>query len=148
LAERFGEEPDISVLPNNTPVEVLALCRGNIYGWEARLRSLAYVPPTPIKILGHLRRATDAQLRKDSFVGRGFLKELRRFCPTNEPMATLKSYRGAFADARAALRMIREVVEQNAPPGSVPAEEYVEPPFTKEAEVLVKGILAIAAAKG
>ena len=44
--------------------------------------------------------------------------------------------------------LIREVVEQKAPPGSVPSEEYVEPPFSKEAEVLVKGILAIAAAKG
>ena len=56
---------------------------------------------------------------------------------------TLEEYRALAADARAALRMIREVVEQNAPPGSVPSEEYVEPPFTKEAEALVKGILAI-----
>ena len=55
----------------------------------------------------------------------------------------LKAYRPLDADARAALRMIREVVEQHAPPGSVPSEEHVEPPFTKEAEVLVKGILAI-----
>ena len=30
------------------------------------------------------------------------------------------------ADARAALRMIREVVEQNAPPGTIPPEERVE----------------------
>ena len=36
---------------------------------------------------------------------------------------------------------------EQAPPGSVPAEEYVEPPFTAEAEALVKGILAIAARK-
>ena len=35
-----------------------------------------------------------------------------------------------------------------APPGSVPSEETVEPPFVKEAEVLVKGILAIVAARG
>ena len=60
---------------------------------------------------------------------------------------TLEEFRAATADARAALRMIREVVEQNAPPGTVPAEEYVEPPFTKEAEALVKGILAIVEAK-
>ena len=39
--------------------------------------------------------------------------------------------------------MIREVVEQHAPPGSIASEEMVEPPFVKEAEVLVKGILAI-----
>ena len=42
-------------------------------------------------------------------------------------------------------RSIREVVEQHAPPGSVPSEEMVEPPFLREAEVLVNGILAIAA---
>ena len=63
------------------------------------------------------------------------------------PTITLKQYRALAADARAALRMIREVVEQHAPPGSVPSEEVVEPPFVKEAEVLVQGILAIAAEK-
>ena len=57
---------------------------------------------------------------------------------------TLEEYRALAADARAALRMIREVVEQNAPPGSVPSEEAIEPPFVKEAEALVRGILAIA----
>jgi hypothetical protein len=59
---------------------------------------------------------------------------------------TLEQYRTLAADARAALRMIREAVEQYAPPGSVPREEYVEPPFVHEAEVLVKGILAIVTA--
>ena len=44
-------------------------------------------------------------------------------------------------------RMIRKVVEQNAPPGSVPSEEYVEPPFTSTSASFVKGILAIAAAR-
>ena len=34
------------------------------------------------------------------------------------PTVTLEDYRALAADARAALRMIREVVEQNAPPGS------------------------------
>jgi hypothetical protein len=33
---------------------------------------------------------------------------------------------------------------EGAPPGNVPSEEMVEPPFVREAEVLVKGILAIA----
>ena len=64
------------------------------------------------------------------------------------PTVTLERYRALTADARAALRMIREVVEQHAPPGSVPSEEMVEPPFVREAAVLVKGILAIAAARG
>jgi hypothetical protein len=58
-------------------------------------------------------------------------------------MVTLDHYRAAMADARAALRMIREVVEQHAPPGSVPNEERIEPPFVDEAEALVRGILAI-----
>ena len=45
------------------------------------------------------------------------------------PTITLEQYRAITADARAALRMIREVVEQHAQPGSVPSEEMVEPPF-------------------
>jgi hypothetical protein len=56
-------------------------------------------------------------------------------------------FRDNMKDCRAALRMIREAVETHAPPGSVTAEEYVEPPFTAEAEALVKGILAIASAR-
>ena len=64
-----------------------------------------------------------------------------------ERTVSLQRYQELAADARAALRMIREVVEQHAPPGWVPAEENVEPPFVKEAEVLVKGILAIAEAR-
>ena len=60
---------------------------------------------------------------------------------------TLEEYRALANDARAALRMIREVVEQHSPPGTVPREEMVEPPYVKEAEVLVRGILAIAEAR-
>ena len=64
-----------------------------------------------------------------------------------DAIARLALERQVFHDnitnCRAALRMIREAVETHAPPGSVPAEEYVEPPFTAEAEALVKGILAI-----
>jgi hypothetical protein len=56
-------------------------------------------------------------------------------------------YRALAADARAALRMIREAVELHAPPGSVPSEEAIEPAFVKEAEALVRGILAIAAVR-
>lgn len=63
------------------------------------------------------------------------------------PTIALEQYRALAADARAALRMIREVVEQHASPGTIPSEEAIEPPFVKEAEVLVKGILAIAGAR-
>ena len=68
-----------------------------------------------------------------------------------DPIAQLAQERQVFRDnianCRAALRMIREAVEAHAPPGSVPAEEYVEPPFTAEAEALVRGIDAIATAR-
>ena len=68
-----------------------------------------------------------------------------------DPTAQLAHERQVFRDniknCRAALRMIREAVEAHAPPGSVPAEEYVEPPFTAEAEALVRGIDAIATAR-
>jgi hypothetical protein len=148
LVERYGENPEIAVLPDDTPIEVLTLCRGNIRGWETRVRHLAFMPPTTVKTLGDLRQASDTQLRKGSFVGNGLLRELRRFCPANDATVTLKSYRDTRADARAALRMIREVVEQHAPPGSVPSEEYVEPPFVREAEALVRGVLAIVNARG
>ena len=43
----------------------------------------------------------------------------------------------------AALRLIRECVEQHAPPGSVPPGEHVRPEYTDEAAALIKGILAI-----
>jgi hypothetical protein len=71
------------------------------------------------------------------------IAELRRALQV-EKQRSLDQYRAVRAEARTALRMIREVVEQHAPPGSVPAEEHVEPPLTAEAEMLVRGILAIA----
>lgn len=64
--------------------------------------------------------------------------------PPSRRTVSLAEYRAVTADARAALRMIREAVEQNAPPGTIPPEERVEPPFIAEAEVLILGILAIA----
>ena len=140
LVRRFGEKPDIAALPDDTPIEVLCLCPGQIQAWNTRVRNLAWLPPTKVRTLGDVRKASDAQLRRDSFVGPRFLRELRRFCPGNEPSAILKTYRDTRGEARAALRMIRETVEQHAPPGSVPAEQA---PFTKEAEALVQGIRAI-----
>ena len=61
----------------------------------------------------------------------------------SEAIARLERERQVFRDniknCRAALRMIREAVETHAPPGSVPAEEYIEPPFTAEAEHWLRG---------
>ena len=49
-------------------------------------------------------------------------------------------------DARAALRMIREVVEDYAPPGIVASE--AEGLLMDEAQALIKGIIAIAEGDG
>ena len=63
-----------------------------------------------------------------------------------EKLKSIEQYRALRAEARAALRMIREAVEMHAPSGSVLPEERVEPPLAAEAEALVAGILAIARA--
>ena len=49
-----------------------------------------------------------------------------------------------YRDARAAIALIREAVENCAPPGSVAREGYLTPEFTVQAEALVRGIYAIA----
>ncbi|HEY2484796.1 MAG TPA: hypothetical protein VGI36_06585 [Candidatus Binataceae bacterium] len=59
---------------------------------------------------------------------------------THRERIALKTYR----DARAALALIREAVQDCAPPGSVPREDYLTPEFTVHAEALVRGIYAIA----
>ena len=43
-----------------------------------------------------------------------------------------------------ALRLVREAVEDCAPPGAVPNDEYLTPEPWLEAEALVRGIYAIA----
>jgi hypothetical protein len=42
------------------------------------------------------------------------------------------------------MALIREAVEDCAPPGSVPREGYLTPEFSAEAEAMVRGIYAIA----
>jgi hypothetical protein len=59
---------------------------------------------------------------------------------TNHDRIALETYR----DARAAMALIREAVEDCAPPGSVMREGYLTPEFTAQAEALVRGIYAIA----
>ena len=49
-----------------------------------------------------------------------------------------------YQDARAALALIRDAIEDCAPPGSVAREGYLTPEFTMQAEALVRGIYAIA----
>ena len=50
-------------------------------------------------------------------------------------------------EARAALRMIRQVVERHAPPDSMRSPEHMAPDIGLEAEEIVKGILAIVRGK-
>jgi hypothetical protein len=59
---------------------------------------------------------------------------------TGSDRIALETYR----DARAAMALIREAVEDCAPPGSVTREGYLPPEFTAQAETLVRGIYAIA----
>jgi hypothetical protein len=59
---------------------------------------------------------------------------------TDRDRIALETYR----DARAAMALIREAIEDCAPPGSVARESYPTPEFTAEAEALVRGIYAIA----
>jgi hypothetical protein len=47
-------------------------------------------------------------------------------------------------DARAAMALVREAVEECAPPGSVPRADYPTPQFTVEGAALVCGIYAVA----
>jgi hypothetical protein len=49
-----------------------------------------------------------------------------------------------FRELWAALRLIRETVEEMAAPGSVPNDEYLTPEPMREAEAIVRGIHAIA----
>ena len=48
-----------------------------------------------------------------------------------------------FRELWAALRLIRETVEELAPPGSVPNDEYLGPEPMLEAEAIIRGIYAI-----
>ena len=56
----------------------------------------------------------------------------------------LKTYR----DARAAMALIREAVEDCALPGTVAREDQLKQEFTVQAEALVRGIYAIAGRSG
>jgi hypothetical protein len=51
-----------------------------------------------------------------------------------------------FRELWAALRLIRETVEQLAPPGAVPNDEHLGPEPTREAKAIIRGIHAIARA--
>ena len=59
---------------------------------------------------------------------------------TERDRTALETYR----DARAAMALIREAIEDCAPPGSVARDDYLTLAFTMQTEALVRGIYAIA----
>jgi len=100
LERKYGSKLKITALPDSTPIEVLWLCGGRIQGWTARLEHLEYAQTIePIRTLGDLRRATDAELLREPNIGIKMLGELRRFCPRRDPGYGGKRYykRGALS---------------------------------------------------
>jgi hypothetical protein len=86
LEAKYGSDPRVAALPDETPIEVLRLCEGKIHGWIARVACLEYAQfIDSLRTLGDLRRVTDAQLLKEPNVGKKMLAELRRFCPPRNP---------------------------------------------------------------
>jgi hypothetical protein len=87
---------------------------------------------TPSEVRQRIREIAEADAIGDPSLLRDRLTDRERIA--------LETYR----DARAAMALIREAVEDCAPPGSVAREGYLTPEFTVEAEALVRGIYAIA----
>ena len=113
----IGEDEDIRwALDHNDPVEDIAnfLCR------------------TPSEVRQRIVEIAEADAIGDPSLLRDGLMDRDR--------TALETYR----DARAALALIREAIEDCAPPGSVRREGYLTPEFTMQAEALVRGIYAIA----
>jgi len=80
LQKKYGARPNIRLLADQTPIEVLILCEADMHGWAVRVKSLRRAA-MPIKTLGNLRRLTDAELLRLPGVGARMLQALRRFCP-------------------------------------------------------------------
>jgi hypothetical protein len=87
---------------------------------------------TPSEVRQRIREIAEADVIGDPSLLRDGL--------THRDRIALETYR----DARAAMTLIREAVEDCAPPGSVTREGYLTPEFTIQAEALVRGIYAIA----
>ena len=117
----IGEDEDIRwALDHNDPVEDIAnfLCR------------------TPSEVRQRIVEIAEADAIGDPSLLRDGLMDRDR--------TALETYR----DARAALALIREAIEDCAPPGSVRREGYLTPEFTRQAEALVRGITRSLAGAG
>src|SRR5215475_12058774 len=93
LVAKYGSHPKISTLPDETPIDVLCLCDAKMRGWTLRVKRFEFPEHIrPIRRLGDLRTATDAELLKERNVGIKMLAELRRFCPQRNPGYGGKKY--------------------------------------------------------
>jgi hypothetical protein len=80
LQEKYGARPNVRLLADNAPIEVLILCDASMHGWAVRITSLRQAA-TPIRTIGNLRRMSDAELLRIPGIGKRILHELRSFCP-------------------------------------------------------------------
>jgi hypothetical protein len=110
LVGKYGARPNVSVLQDETPIEVLELCDGDIHGWAARISHLKWSRTNPICTLGDLRRASDAQLRKELNVGTRMVAELRRFCPRDEVRQEAAGSASALTAAAGALGHLKRAL--------------------------------------
>lgn len=80
LIARYGDQPDIAELPDNTSIEVLGIFSVKLHGWSARLSTLKYADPA-IVTLGDLRDRSDVELKQIANVGMKLVSALRHYCP-------------------------------------------------------------------
>jgi hypothetical protein len=116
--------------------------------WDIENGGNCYYVLSDSTVLAILHYRTEAEGRSDATLMKSEAAALARAI-VSMPDDLLRGTAPATAvadarDARAALRMIREALELHCPPGTIKSEEYVEPPFTDEAEVLVAAILRLA----
>lgn len=84
LEARYGKQPDIARLDDDTPFDVLMLCSSATHGWAAKICAL-YDGAPPIRALGDFRRLADAELLARPGVGARLFAELRAICPRARP---------------------------------------------------------------
>src|SRR4030095_5051618 len=80
LQKKYGARPNVGLLADHTPIEVLILCDASMHGWAVRITSLRQ-RASPIRTIGDLRRMSDAELLRIPGIGTRILRELRTFCP-------------------------------------------------------------------
>src|SRR5215831_11193471 len=86
LVAKYGSHPNFNALPNETPIEVLCLCDTNMRCWILRVKRFEFPDNIePIRTLGDLRKATDAELLKEQNIG------IKMFCRAAPFLPALQS---------------------------------------------------------